>query len=105
MKKIKNNDPFANLVLDEEEKLIEDALEKGEYVSDPDFKKTKIMLEEAASRYLELHNAKPVTLRINQLDLIRIKAKAKQKQIPYQTLLGVLLHDFAEGKRELDLGK
>ncbi|HSX10085.1 MAG TPA: hypothetical protein VLF93_08080, partial [Candidatus Saccharimonadales bacterium] len=63
----------------------------------------KVMLEEAASRYLELHNSKPVTLRINQLDLIKIKAKAKRKQIPYQTLLGALLHDFAEGKRELSI--
>jgi hypothetical protein len=32
---------------------------------------------------------------------IKIKAKAKRKNIPYQTLLGALLHDFAEGKREL----
>jgi len=103
MKKRKNNNPFANLVLDEEEKLAEQALEKGEFEEDPYFENTKSMLEEAASRYLELHNSRPVTLRINQLDLIKIKAKAKRKQIPYQTLLGVLLHDFAEGERGLSL--
>jgi predicted DNA binding CopG/RHH family protein len=103
MKKIKYNDLFANLVLDKEEKLVEQALEKGEFEEDPHFENTKSMLEEAASRYLELHNSKPVTLRINQLDLIKIKAKAKRKQIPYQTLLGVLLHDFAEGERKLSL--
>ncbi len=103
MKKRNNNDPFANLVLDEEEKLLEQSLEKGKFEENPHFQNTKNMLQEAASRYLELHNSKPVTLRINQLDLIRIKAKAKRKQIPYQTLLGVLLHDFAEGKRELSL--
>lgn len=103
MKKRKNNDPFANLVLDEEEKLLEKALEKGEFEKDPDFEKTKTMLQEAASYYLELHNSKPVTLRINQLDLIKVKAKAKRKQIPYQTLLGALIHDFAEGERELNL--
>lgn len=103
MKKQKNNDPFANLVLDEEETLLEDALSRGEFEKDPDFEKTKAMLEEAASRYLELNNAKPITLRVNQLDLIKIKAKAKRQQIPYQTLLGALLHDFAEGERELNL--
>ncbi|HSW88326.1 MAG TPA: hypothetical protein VLG12_04135 [Candidatus Saccharimonadales bacterium] len=103
MKKQKNNNPFTNLVLDDEEKLLEEALEKGEFERDSDLEKTKVMLEEAASRYLELHNSKPVTLRINQLDLIKIKAKAKRKQIPYQTLLGALLHDFAEGKRELSI--
>jgi predicted DNA binding CopG/RHH family protein len=103
MKKRNNYDPFANLVLDEEEKLLEESLEKGEFEENPQFEHTKSMLQEAASRYLELHNSKPVTLRINQLDLIKIKAKAKRKQIPYQTLLGALLHDFAEGKRELSL--
>ena len=103
MKKQKNNDPFENLVLDEEEKLLEDALEKGEFEKDSNFEDTKKMLEDAASRYLELHNSKPVTLRVNQLDLIKIKAKAKRKNIPYQTLLGALLHDFAEGKRELSI--
>jgi predicted DNA binding CopG/RHH family protein len=103
MKKQKNNNPFTNLVLDDEEKLLEEALEKGEFERDSDLKKTKMMLEEAASRYLELHNSKPVTLRINQLDLIKIKAKAKVKNIPYQTLLGALLHDFAEGKTKLSI--
>ena len=103
MKKINNNDPFANLILDEEEKLLEQALERGEFEKDPHFESTKQMLQEAASRYLELHNSKPVTLRINQIDLIKIKAKAKRKQIPYQTLLGALLHDFAEGERALVL--
>ena len=101
MKKRKNIDPFTGLALDKEEKLLEQALEKGEFEENPSFEDTKKMLREAATRYLSLHTSKPVTLRINQLDLIKIKAKAKRKQIPYQTLLGVLLHDFAEGDREL----
>jgi predicted DNA binding CopG/RHH family protein len=101
--KIRNNDPFANLVLDEEEKLLEQALEKGEFEENSQYEDIKSMLQEAASRYLELHNSKPVTLRINQLDLIKIKAKAKRYHIPYQTLLGALLHEFAEGKKELNI--
>lgn len=103
MRKQKNNDPFTNLILDEEEKLIEEALEKGEFEKDSDLEKTKAMLEEAASLYLELHNSKPITLRINQLDLIKIKAKAKLRNIPYQTLLGALMHDFAEGETTLNI--
>ncbi len=101
MKKTKHQDPFINQILDEEEKLLEEAFERDEFKEDANFESTKRMLQEAAARYLELHTSKPVTLRINQLDLIKIKAKAKRKQIPYQTLLGALLHDFAEGKREL----
>lgn len=103
MKKRKNNNLFANLVLDEEEKKLEEAFQRNEFEESPNFEETKRMLQEAASRYLELHNSKPVTLRINQLDLIKIKAKAKRHQIPYQTLLGALLHDFAEGERKLSI--
>ncbi|MBI4097717.1 MAG: hypothetical protein HY426_01640 [Candidatus Levybacteria bacterium] len=100
MKK-RNNDPFTSLVLDKEERQIEEALEREEFEEEPNFEETKKMLEEAASLYLKLHNSKPITIRVNQLDLIKIKAKAKRNQIPYQTLLGALLHDFAEGEKEL----
>lgn len=103
MKKIRNNDPFVGLVLDKEEKLLEEALERGEFEEASDFENTKKMLKEAASRYLSLHSSKPITIRINQIDLIKIKARAKRKNIPYQTLLGALLHDFAEGERELSI--
>lgn len=99
----RRNDPFTNLILDEEEKKLEEALEKGEFEESPDLENTKKMLKDAVLRYRQLHTSKPVTLRINQLDLIKIKAKAKRKQIPYQTLLGALLHAFAEGEKELNL--
>lgn len=97
------NDPFANLILDEEEKELETAFENGEFEESSDFQDTKKMLQDAAKQYRQLHTSKSVTLRINQLDLIKIKAKAKRNNIPYQTLLGVLVHDFAEDKKELSL--
>lgn len=93
--------PFDDLVLDDEEQAIEDAIERGEYEEAPDLENTKKMLQHAARNYKQLNTSKPVTLRINQLDLIKIKAKAKRSNIPYQTLLGAVLHDFAEGKRDL----
>ena len=95
------NDPFTNLVLDEEEQAIEDALEAGEFEELPNFAETKKMLEAAARNHQKLRVSKPVTLRINQMDLIKIKIKAKRNNMPYQTLLGAVLHDFAEGNREL----
>lgn len=103
MKKQKTNDPFTNLILDKEEKLIEQALEKGEYKDASNFEETKKMLEEATTRYLELNKSKPVTIRINQLDLIKVKAKAKARRIPYQTLLGSLIHEYADGRAKLSL--
>lgn len=103
MPKNNTNDPFTGLVLDEEEKELEEALKKGAFEESPDFESTKKMLQEAARQYRQLHTSKPVTLRINQLDLIKIKAKAKRNNIPYQTLLGAVLHDFAEGEKKLSI--
>jgi predicted DNA binding CopG/RHH family protein len=98
-----NVNPFSDLILDAEEQQIEAALERGEFEVSPDFEASKRLLEEAARRYRQLHTAKPVTLRINQLDLIKIKAKAKRNNIPYQTLIGAMLHDFAEGDKEISI--
>jgi predicted DNA binding CopG/RHH family protein len=103
MKKRINNNPFVNLVLSEEEKKLEEALEAGEFEENLDFENTEKMLKEAVSRYKQLHTSKPITLRVNQLDLIKIKARAKRKNIPYQTLLSALLHDFAEGEKQLTI--
>ncbi len=56
--KSKKFDPFENLVLDEYEQEIEDALERGEYVNDPNFKENKKMFEEAAKRFIEMQKNK-----------------------------------------------
>lgn len=96
-------DPYANLVLDEEEQALEDALERGEFESVKNFEEAKEQAEAAAKRYIELQGSKPITLRVKQADLIKIKSKAKRSNIPYQTLLGVVLHDFADSKKEVKL--
>jgi len=61
------------------------------------------MLAEAATKYLELKLSKPITIRVNQLDLIKVKAKAKRNNIPYQTLLSTLINQYAQGKTRLSL--
>ncbi|HET9098682.1 MAG TPA: hypothetical protein VFN51_03640 [Candidatus Saccharimonadales bacterium] len=101
MAKSNTNDPNANLVLDDEEQAIEDAIERGEYEELPNLENTKKMLKEAADRYLELNKTKPITLRVKQIDLIKVKAKAERNNIPYQTLLSALIHDFADEKKSL----
>jgi len=52
---------------------------------------------------MEARRAKPVTIRINQEDLTQLKAKAKKKNIPYQTLLGALIRDFVKGDYKIVL--
>lgn len=99
----KQNNPFTDLILDEEEKQLEESLEKNDFQKDLNFKDTKTMLEEAAKKHIELNTSKPITIRINQLDLIKVKARAKKKQIPYQTLLGSLIHQYVEENNDLNL--
>jgi predicted DNA binding CopG/RHH family protein len=103
MKNKQKKNLFDNLVLDKEEQLLEEAFERGEYEEATDLKQTKKMLAEAAAKYVELHTSKPITIRVNQLDLIKVKAKAKRNNIPYQTLLSTLINQYAQGKTRLSL--
>jgi predicted DNA binding CopG/RHH family protein len=98
-----SQDPFNDLSLDDEEQAIEVALERGEYTDVPDFENSKNLIAEAASRYARLNTTKPITLRVKQTDLIKIKVKAKRNNIPYQTLLGAMIHDFADSKKGLNI--
>ncbi len=98
-----SQNPFDNLILDDEEQAIESTIEKGEYNDIADLENSKKLIEEAAKRYAQLNTTKPITLRVKQTDLIRIKAKAKRNNIPYQTLLGAVLHDFAESNKKLSI--
>ncbi|HCC84757.1 MAG TPA: hypothetical protein DEP87_03680 [Candidatus Pacebacteria bacterium] len=82
--------------LSKAEQIFEQALETGIYAEEPVSQKTGSMLREAATEYLTLNASKPITIRINQLDLIKVKVKAKKHQIPYQTLLGSLIHQYAD---------
>ena len=97
------NDSLSKIVLDDYEQEIEHALERGEFESQHIINESGKLLEEAAQRHLELNKAKPVTIRIKQMDLIKIKAKARRYNIPYQTLIGSIVHDFAEERKELTI--
>lgn len=96
-------DPFKNLILDKEEQKFEKALTRGEFVSVSDFEKSKKLFKEAARNYKNLQKTKRITIRVNQEDLLNVKAKAKNKRIPYQTLLNTLIHQYAEGQTQIEL--
>lgn len=96
-------DLFKNLKLDKEEQKLEEALARGEFVRVSDFAKSKKLFEQAAKNYKELQKSKRITIRINQADLLRVKAKAQRSGIPYQTLLSVLIHQYAEGTTKVEL--
>jgi len=102
MKK-RNKNPFKDLKLDEYEKELEESLSKGKSVRDKNYKETKKMLEEASRRHLELQETKSITLRLRKKDLIKIKAKAKRNNLPYQTLIGLLINQYVKGEKKLTI--
>ena len=102
-KKTNKKTEDTSVFLDREEQQIEKALEKGEYESVKDLDKSKKIFEQAARDFRLLNKSKSITLRVNYLDLLRVKAKAKEKNIPYQTLLNVLIHQYVVGREELKL--
>lgn len=99
MKK-KKFDPFRNLVLDKDEQAVEDSI--GEYVHVDDAVVNK-MFEEAAKDFVELEQTRSITVRIKRKDLAKLKAKADRNNIPYQTLINLLINSYTSGKTKLTL--
>ena len=89
---------IAKQVLDEEEQEIEVALRKVKDVKD-----LKGMGRVAANAMWQdiLANTErksPVTLRISEDVMRRIRLKAREEGLPYQTLINSVLHKFAYGR-------
>ena len=91
------------VILDKYEQEIENALEKGEYLSAPNLRDTKEMFQEAAKNFRLLQETKSITLRVNVEDLIKVKAKAKRNGIAYQTLISLLIRQYVKGETEVNL--
>ncbi|MBI2314727.1 hypothetical protein HYU93_01580 [Candidatus Daviesbacteria bacterium] len=91
------------VILDKYEREIEDALEKGEFVSAPDLEATKQMFQEAARNFRQLQETKSITLRVNKEDLIKVKAKAKRNGVAYQTLINLLIRQYVKGEKKVIL--
>ena len=83
---------YYELETDEREELeaIEDALENGDLKSAPDFEKRKKELRQIAKN--TFNKTKNINIRLSERDLYRLKAKAIEEGIPYQTLASSILH-------------
>ncbi len=84
---------MKNYQLDEEEKQLLEEIEKGEWKSVKDFARQKKILEEAAREFLKKN--KNINLRVSERDLLKLKAKAIEEGLPYQTLAASILHKYA----------
>jgi len=80
----------------EEEKEILEAYEKGllEPVENPEKRREELRQYARAT----ISKTKHVSVRLSEKDLRKIKAKALEIGIPYQTLIGSVLHQYASGR-------
>jgi predicted DNA binding CopG/RHH family protein len=91
-------DPFDDT---EEEKEVVDAFEKGllEPVENQEMRREQLRQYAKAT----ISKTKHISIRVSEKDLRKIKAKAVETGIPYQTLIGSLLHQYASGRITLTL--
>jgi predicted DNA binding CopG/RHH family protein len=94
--RIDDNMDMAILDDSEEEKELLDAYQRGELIPLENQEEMRKKLRQAAKATIE--KAKHISVRVTERDLRKIKAKAVATGIPYHTLLGSLLHQYADGK-------
>lgn len=89
-------DPFKNLVLDDYEQEIEDAIDAGEFISDPIPKNELAMLKKAAENTIKyLKKDEHISIRISRSTKQNLQKKAAKLGLGYQTLAGSILHQYA----------
>lgn len=84
----------------EEEQILKD-FEDGKYVRVKNFEQEKKRLQEIARNTLD--KKKNINIRLSERDLHKLKVKAAEDGIPYQTLVGSVLHRFANKQTSSNL--
>lgn len=83
---------MKHYTLNPEEEEILKAFEEGKLVRIKDFAKEKKLLEEAARNSAK--KTKNINLRVTEKTFLKLKAKAIEEGIPYQTLASSILHKY-----------
>ena len=78
--------------LDQEEQELPAEIERGEWKPVKNFAKRKKELMQIARN--TLNKTRNINIRLTERDLHKLKAKAMQEGIPYQTLVSSILHRF-----------
>ena len=80
---------------DKDERELEKSIEQEDWISDLTENEKKRFQEIA--RY-SLSKQKRINIRMTERDLKKIRAKAVEEGIPYQSLISMLIHKYNEGK-------
>ena len=79
----------------EEQELIESS-ERGEWVSVGNIEAQRAFWRKAARAALDGKRQR-ISISIPERDLARLKARAAEEGMPYQTLINSILHKYVEG--------
>ncbi len=91
-----DDDKVFDVELDEEEREILEAYERGETVPVPNMEARIAEYQEAARVFLR--KERRVNIRITNQDLFALKELAFEDGIPYQTLMSSILHKYVTGR-------
>ena len=86
---------MKRIYLDKEEREILESFERGEWRPGTDLEGMKKKLA-AAARNTILKDQR-INIRLAAMDLTRIRSRAMEEGIPYQTLISSILHKYANG--------
>ena len=81
--------------LNEEELQILRDVEAGKYKSVANLKEEIKRAREAAKNTLQ--KTKNINIRLSERDIQKLKAKAAENNLPYQTLISMLLRQYTKG--------
>jgi len=81
---------------DEEERILVESIEKGEWVPVDDLQ-TAINEAKSMARFTRTKDTR-INIRLASSDLKILKTKALEEGVPYQTLVSSVLHKYAKEK-------
>ncbi|MBU0578385.1 hypothetical protein KKE34_02715 [Patescibacteria group bacterium] len=93
---MKKFDPFKNLQLDKEEQQIERDIEAGLYKSVDNLEERIKEIQQVAKNTGK--KTESISFRIDPRNFLDFKANAAREGIPYQTLIGSLIHKYNTGQ-------
>lgn len=91
-----DDDKVFNVELDEEERELLEAYERGETVPVPDMEARIAEYQEAARAFFR--KDRRVNIRISNRDILALQEIAQEEGIPYQTLMSSILHKYVTGR-------
>jgi predicted DNA binding CopG/RHH family protein len=98
------NNQLNNFIpLDDEEQSLRESFEAGEWQTVSLTAEEKQSYVSAAQRTLKTLEKRQISIKLNPADISVVKAKAQETGIPYQNIIGALIHNYAIGKIKLEI--